>query len=143
MMRLPEQGRDISFERGEAVSLLLLLMISYHYDMTHRKRFIHISHEHGDTVHTSTSTLSNNHSMKSAYGMHRRESVSFARFQRAQMRVFVPQCIFRERPFHTPLYTTYFNFKLPIPYSPATTKNTTSSSYVRSPWILSANVSPP
>jgi hypothetical protein len=90
-MRLREQGGDISFERGEAVFLRLLLIISYHYDMTHRKRSIHISHEHGDTVHTSTSTLSNNHSMKSAYGMHMRESVSFARFQCAQMRVFVHQ----------------------------------------------------
>ena len=82
--------------------------------MTHRKRSIHISYEHGDSVHTSTSTLSNNHSMNSAYGMHMRESVSFARFQSAQMRAFVPQCIFRERPLHTPLYTIYYNSKLPI-----------------------------
>jgi hypothetical protein len=72
--------------------LLLLSIISYHYDTTHRKRSIHASHEHGDTVHTFASTLSNNHSMKSAYGMHMRESVSFARFQCAQMRVvFVHQ----------------------------------------------------
>jgi hypothetical protein len=93
-------------------------MISYHYNMTHRKRSIHISHEHGDTVHTSTSTLSNSYSMKSAYGM--RESVSFARFQRAQMRVFVPQCIFRERAFiplfipHTSTLSSPYNNRQPL-----------------------------
>jgi hypothetical protein len=53
MMRLPEQGRDISFERGEAVFLLLLSMISYHDNTTHRKRSIHVSHTHGDAAHKS------------------------------------------------------------------------------------------
>jgi hypothetical protein len=45
-------------------------------------------------------------SKRTNYGMHMRESVSFAAFKCAQMLVFVPQCIFRERPLHISLYHT-------------------------------------
>jgi hypothetical protein len=57
MMRLLEQGRDISFKRGEAIFLLLLLIISYHNNATYRKRSIHVSYTHSDAAYKSCAAL--------------------------------------------------------------------------------------
>jgi hypothetical protein len=114
MMRLLEQEENISFELGEAVFLLLLLVIYCNSAIPYRRRDIHVIYMHADIAHTFTPTTSIDPSIESHTRMHMQQLVRLARFKCAQMWVFVPQVIFRERPLHTSLYTEYLNFRLPI-----------------------------